>query len=393
MRIYSPLTSKWFFIAFLAVVLVPWSGLPTLASPAKATEKPHSLEQGRNALKQVVGTLQKEKQALRRTKGEEKSLLAELESLDRKLSSGKERLDTLTQKLKDAEDRLPLLEDRVGENLGRLSQSQEELAAHLRLLYGLGDQGLLKVALSGEKSARIQQGVVYFGHLIRERNRRFQGLRLAQDELQKSIALHQETLSHLQQLTQDLKDEHDLWLSRREERIVLLKRVQKEGSLRQQKLAELKKAQEDLSGFVVELGEALNRAPVAKTQTFGRIQRKKGKLPRPVKGAWAAKSSGLFFKVREGSPVKAVFQGQVVYADWFRGYGLLLIVNHGNHIYSLYGHNRRLLVGQGDWIAANQKIAEVGDTGSMEGVAGLYFEIRRNGHSDKPGRWLASLKK
>ena len=117
-------------------------------------------------------------------------------------------------------------------------------------------------------------------------------------------------------------------------------------------------------------------------------ERRPGMFIKPVTVSGRSRSSGLFFRVAENANVKATARGQVVYAGWFRGYGLLTILNHGDRIYSLYGHNRVLLVAKGAFVKPGQIIAKSGKTGSVDGVPGLYFEIRKGNKPENPRRWL-----
>ena len=91
--------------------------------------------------------------------------------------------------------------------------------------------------------------------------------------------------------------------------------------------------------------------------------------------------------VREGSQVAAIHHGRVVFADWFRGSGLLLSVDHGDGFMSLYAHNEALLRDVGEWVSAGSAIATVGNSGGLDEPA-LYFEIRENGKPTNPSPWL-----
>ncbi|MBF0162080.1 MAG: peptidoglycan DD-metalloendopeptidase family protein [Magnetococcales bacterium] len=117
-------------------------------------------------------------------------------------------------------------------------------------------------------------------------------------------------------------------------------------------------------------------------------ERRMGTFTEPLPVPAVARSSGLFFRAAENGNVLASSRGQVVYAGWFRGYGLLAILNHGGRIYSLYGHNRDLLVTKGEFVEPGQVIAKSGKTGSVDGVPGLYFEIRKGNKPENPRRWL-----
>ncbi|MEO5354246.1 MAG: M23 family metallopeptidase [Magnetococcus sp. XQGC-1] len=133
-------------------------------------------------------------------------------------------------------------------------------------------------------------------------------------------------------------------------------------------------------------------AAAAGTIFAASVERRMGTFVEPVNGVSSARSSGLFFRVPENADVVAASRGQVVYAGWFRGYGLLTILNHGGRVYSLYGHNRDLLVNKGDFVEPGQVIAKSGKTGSVDGVPGLYFEVRKGNRPENPRRWLVKEK-
>ncbi|MDC3332982.1 peptidoglycan DD-metalloendopeptidase family protein, partial [bacterium] len=95
---------------------------------------------------------------------------------------------------------------------------------------------------------------------------------------------------------------------------------------------------------------------------------------------------GVNINARQGSDVKAIHYGRVVFADWFRGSGLLVIIDHGDGYMSLYGHNQSLLKSPGEWVIPGESIATVGNSGGQKS-AGLYFEIRKNGKPTDPKRW------
>ena len=98
---------------------------------------------------------------------------------------------------------------------------------------------------------------------------------------------------------------------------------------------------------------------------------------------------GLLIDARRGAPVHAVSHGRVAFADWLRGFGLMVIVDHGDGFMSLYGHNETLSRETGDWVNSGDVLGTVGDSGG-QGRTGLYFEIRHEGRPQDPGRWLAS---
>jgi len=129
----------------------------------------------------------------------------------------------------------------------------------------------------------------------------------------------------------------------------------------------------------------------------GRFRKYKGKLPLPARGKIVARYGapknigdlrwrGLFLAGREGQDVRSIFRGRVAFADWLRGFGLLLILDHGDGYMTLYGHNQSLYKEVGDWVEAGQVIAGMGNTGDIT-QPGLYFEVRHNGKPRDPLLW------
>ncbi len=158
----------------------------------------------------------------------------------------------------------------------------------------------------------------------------------------------------------------------------------------------MKADQERLQGIIEQLQQSLEKADLDWQNTAFRSL--KGKLQWPVSGRLAAgygsrnaqgmKSEGIVISAPAGRPVAAVHHGRVVFSDWLRGFGLLIIIDHGSGYMSLYGHNQTLLKEVGDWVAAQEPIATVGDSGGLSD-AGLYFAIRYKGRPYNPQPWLS----
>jgi septal ring factor EnvC (AmiA/AmiB activator) len=117
----------------------------------------------------------------------------------------------------------------------------------------------------------------------------------------------------------------------------------------------------------------------------GRISHRFGNQRNQGKLRW----HGIFIDAAEGESVYAVHYGRVVFSDWLRGFGLLMIVSHGEGYMSLYGHNQALFRETGDWVSAGEVIAAVGDSGGQD-KTGLYFEIRIDGKPNNPQNWCVT---
>ena len=97
--------------------------------------------------------------------------------------------------------------------------------------------------------------------------------------------------------------------------------------------------------------------------------------------------SGIEIKADRGTPVRSIFGGRVIYAGWFKGYGNMIIIDHGANFYSVYAHLEELFASKGDMVNSGQVIATVGDSGSLTGPR-LYFEIRHHGKPENPLQWI-----
>lgn len=390
-------TLTWVVLCFgFSVVAAGWSW----AAPGKQVQK------NRAKLNQTLKSLESETKKLQTQEGLEQGLLAELERLDQQVSTLLQRRDGFTSQLQKAKEELPELAKQIEEHQKQLAKTRISLANHVRLLYGLGGQGVLKIIFSQESTASIRQGILYYGRLIQARNEQRRHYSDLITQLKQTTEDHQTVLDKAQGLSETLATEWTQLEQKRGERTKLLASVRDKKNLLQKRVDELNRAREVLTGFVDKLHHALVQLPANEDETTAssaannqttntsdaeHIAQKKGHLNPPVKGRPGHNHPpGLFYPADNETSVKAIYRGQVVYADWFRGYGLLVILNHGDHIYSLYGYNQKLLVAPGDWVENQETIAVSGSTGSLEGVSGVYFEIRDKGQAVNPHHWLGS---
>ncbi|ABK45995.1 peptidase M23B [Magnetococcus marinus MC-1] len=381
-------------VGWVLLGVVLWSGA-VWAQDASA-----GLSAKQAKLDGIIQQLKQEQLALDKAKGQERSLLSELESMERRLTDGEQRLAEIQQEVQRIRLTLPALAARIDSRTMAMARQQQLLAGHLRLFYGMEGKEALRILSPQRHAKATMQNMVYFRYLIEARNARFMQYKKSVEALQEASAAQQTALASLHQLAnKELALRGDLQ-QHRTQRSELLDQVRQERNLHARKVVELKEAHERLSQFMGKLSRAIDSAPPeqpprsrrveSRTPTFKKIVQVKGRLPDPVAGSAEEFEPGLFYDVPKGSMVRAIHRAQVVYADWFRGYGQLLILNHGENVYSLYGHNDRLLVAQGDWVEAGDAMAEVGNSGALDGRVGLYFEIRQNGRTENAHRWLAA---
>lgn len=201
-------------------------------------------------------------------------------------------------------------------------------------------------------------------------------------------------------LKNDYRSQIDLIEQKKSRKKSLLSEIRSKKSLKQAAIESLKRAAEELTQTITALDQGFGSFSTAGGAT-GSFVAKKGEMRVPVKGQvinhfGKAKDekffietfhSGIKIKADRGEPIQAVSNGKVIFADWLKGYGNLIIIDHGEHYYSLYGHTEELFKSKGDAVEDREVIATVGDTGALDG-AGLHFEIRHKGEPVAPLTWL-----
>ncbi|MEO5346376.1 MAG: peptidoglycan DD-metalloendopeptidase family protein [Magnetococcus sp. YQC-9] len=384
--------------SMLLLALLLLAATQTYAVSEIDNQEHATLERGRLQLNRTVRELVREQQALEQARGESLTLLNELERIDRSLSESERRLVELSEEQSEALRLQPELEARIRIHREQVARQRQRLAAHLRLMYQMGVKGgLARTILKQNDAVSRRRGMLYYSRLVKARNEEFINFRIAAARLRADVAKGKELAVTLDRLTASLTGEQKSRQLERVKRIDLLRRAREEETLRQRKVEELSQAKghlsaflETLSGFAEVEVAAGGSSPEEGAQAPARIQERRGHLPNPVPGRWEKRPPGLFYRVAAKTPVTAIHAGEVVYADWFKGFGLLLILKHGEHVYTLYGHNQRILVNQGDRVRAGATIAESGDTGALDGVPGLYFELRVGGKTINPTGWLVN---
>lgn len=202
-------------------------------------------------------------------------------------------------------------------------------------------------------------------------------------------------------LKNDYKTQIKITEQNRLKRQALLSDIRAQKSLRLAAIESLEDAARELNQTVEALDQGFGRDGLEPSQYSVAFISRKGRLKMPVKGEIISMfgkamdrqfhvetfHSGIKVKADRGEPVQAVSAGEVLFADWLKGYGNLIIINHGNHYYSLYGHTEELFKQKGDVVDDREVIATVGDTGSFVG-SGLHFEIRHKGQPVDPLVWL-----
>jgi len=385
--------------------------------PAAGQQKKDSVELGdkEHALQQTQKRLKEERVKAAEARKREAGLLAELEAIDRRLGEKRKQVALLDGRIQRAQAEMGDLQRDIARLESQRANQEDVMAQRLRAMYRLQAQGgALPILLSGDdpvaQAVRLRHLATLAtvdARMIREYRVTSEGLADQKDKLE----VRRKEFSALRGEAEGERAEADREAGKRR---VILARVKDERAYHDRMVGELSEATRRLEAFVRDLQERRrvakvpppsskppkSAAPGESTPGVG-LGAMRGRLVWPADGRvveeygtrvnprFGTKTfrNGIDIDATEGSNVHAVYPGHVLYTGWFRGYGNLIIVDHGSEYYTLYAHVADMKVAEGDDVKQGQIIATVGDTGSLQGPR-LYFEVRYQGKPQDPAQWL-----
>jgi murein hydrolase activator len=358
-----------------------------------AADTPEEIEARLEQLKAEIGIIQ---QRLDRDLGERDRRLEELADAERRVSAARRAVSETAASLESTRIEIDRLQTRRRELETRVTEHAHSLAAQLAVAYRHGTGSRLKMLLNQDDPRRLSRQLAYHGYLTRARLDAMDRLNQSLGELARTgEELDQQQLAQEQLLRREQEELEGLEVARadRERALATLEeRIQDD----RERISELEEDAAELTRLLEELAVALADVPPDfEVASFAELR---GELPIPVNGRVARSFgeqrggdlqwSGWLIRAEAGESVRAVAHGRVAYADWLRGYGLLMIIDHGDGFMSLYAHNEALLRDVGDWVSPGEAISTVGNTGGVD-ETGVYFELRREGRPMDPVGWVA----
>ncbi len=346
------------------------------------------------ALQENIQQLQKE---LKSIQGERSDLQKNLQKSETEVGELLKKIEQINRDLKDQNNQLKELQQERETLQGAKRSQQAEVATQVASAYQLGQQSQIKLLLNQESPERVSRMLKYHQYFLAARAEKLAAYMatLEQlDELEPRIAAKTVVLGNSQKA---LQARHAELKQRQKDRQQALTKINSTLKNKDQELRQLEEDRERLQALLQQVTHTVGSVPLPTGNE--KFSSRKGQLPWPTEGkvihrfgsprvSGQMQWSGLMIRAAEGKPVIAVHHGRVVFADYFRGHGLLLIVDHGEGYLSLYAHNQSLFKTTGDWVRAGDAIANVGNSGG-QAETGLYFEIRQNGKPTNPATWLA----
>ena len=396
--------------------------LPAVLAPASAqnaagTER--RLQQSREQLRQTT-------EQRRQAEAQAQAAARELRAVDQKVAAAGRALAEAEAALAAANDQLATTQAEASTLQQRVRGHREQLARLLRNSHAQGNHSALKLLLSQDHLSDTQRVLAYSRYLQRQQMTLLAGINA---DLERVQQLQAQANTQQAELVARRDEQHRLAAALASERRQQAAQVARITTSQQQLQGREQSLQRDvraLESVLANLRAQAQRAQAARAQAQRQTARREPVTPaRPgttrqgtataprapaastgpqvTAGAWplsgrvvrrygvplgdGRRSTGVLIEAAAGTPVTAVADGKVVYSDWMTGYGMILIVDHGNGYMSLYAHNESLLRDMGSRVRRGESVARVGNSGG-QGRNALYFEVRRNGQPVDPASWL-----
>ncbi|TWI75551.1 septal ring factor EnvC (AmiA/AmiB activator) [Desulfobotulus alkaliphilus] len=348
---------------------------------------------------EVLSRIQEQQSLLSRYRQRETNVIAGLNAIDKTLNEVGARLASIRREQDKLLEQRRQTREMIAELKKENTEKKEVVAKRLTALYKLEGTGRMALLTSTDSiyefsvhKKALEKVLQMDDRILMEQVQRIQEFNLLSERLNKEE-------ERIADAAQRAADQQRIQRAEKEKRKNLLNDIR---TKQQHGLAAVA-ALEEVKGKLDQTIERLSRRKATPSQPSGPFEKFKGLLDMPVNGTIISRfgyrrnpelnvqtfQSGIGIRADRGEPVRAFFSGTVIFADWFTGYGNMMILDHGDHYYSVYAHAEELFKKTGDSVNRNEVIATVGDAGSLSGSM-LHFEIRRQGKPIDPMLWVKS---
>jgi septal ring factor EnvC (AmiA/AmiB activator) len=377
------------------LVFIMFGGGIIATAPAEQNKSPSSaVEEKKHELKQLQQQLQKSQAQLQRHRRQEQSVVDRLDAISRRQATLAQEVHTTAQALQTAQEQADTLQTAHDRLSHQLDQQRQRLQQRVRRLYKLGQLPYMKLLLSAKDIAEFSRKVQYVQHLAAHDRQQLEVYHRHQGQLVKAQSDMAMAMQHIRDTHIKLRDKREALAHERQQQVALLRSVREEKKLAEGAVGEFAQAAKTLTQLVERLQEQKRRLPprqvVIQRQLSwpvdGPVLSSYGRVRHPTLDV-VTFQQGMYIGAPFGEEVRVAADGKVVYADWFKGLGRLLLVDHGNHIVTLYGHTSAILVRVGEMVRSQQVVAKVGDSSAL-GEPALYFAVRHKTAPQDPLQWL-----
>lgn len=355
--------------------------------PAYSANAPAKKKQIKN-LQSRISQLQ---QTLTQNQTRRRQATLRLAKTETSLGKLNQQLNHINTQLAQAKGNIRTLNAQLSKNQKKLQSQQDILTDQLKHLYALGRQPNLKLLLNPDNANTTSRLLTYYHYLQQALQSQLNALNTTRAQIHNNQSARQQQITRLMQLKQNLNRTHNKQVSMQKTRKKLINTLNANIHSNQSQINHLLQNKKNLEHTLKTL-----KPQTPNNQHFKQLR---GKLPWPIKGALQQRfnqvidnsqlrTTGIVIHAKLNQPVKSIADGQVIFARWLSGYGLLIIIDHGGGYLTLYGRNHSLLKQVGDHVKKGDTISLAGKSGGYT-KPGLYFALRHRKQALNPSKWCS----
>jgi septal ring factor EnvC (AmiA/AmiB activator) len=378
-----------FFRVFLSVYLL----VSIFCVKSLYARNPSESKVQEEQIKKLETDLTREKEQFLKFHAKEKTLLEQISDLEQEIVNKKQIIKELKGKIKPQKKELESREKHLQGLKQSLHEVEERLSLRLVAFYKYAKRGYMRLVATSEDFEHLRKGIYYLDIVMQEDKRLLQKLMDLKEEIAQEISGVKDKLAIIANLEKE--ESHQLVSVRGmlDKKVILLMKIHKEKEFYETAVKELQSAALDLKDTLVDLEQRDEQK-----RRLGGFQDYKGRLPLPFHGKIFRKHNllgekgpgthkGIFFEGPMDADVRAVFPGVVEFSGWLKGYGQIIIINHGARFFTISAHLSQRHTEKGASVAGGEVIGRLGQTGLIDRPL-LYFEMRRAGANLDPLVWL-----
>ena len=381
---------------FLIATLISYALFFSIPMAKANQTESMSQEQSEAKLDQLKSSIKKMTSWLFQANDKKTDLNKNLEQNGRKINQLSKKIRQAKQKIKDNKSELASLNKTLIRHRSELKTHQAFLQKQIQIAYFQEEHSDIKLLLNTDNPQDIARQMRYFDFIKVARKEKIERVSSLLKKIKNTEEVIKHTTERLERRTVELNSQQLKLSKTLKNKQTLLAKLKKSIQNNTQRLEKMRADQARLKALLEELENSLVNLPMPSDSAP--FSQQKSKLPWPSRGKVVAeygssvangklKLNGIRIITKENEDVLSIYSGRVIFSNWIRGFGLLIIIDHGNQFMSLYGNNKSLTKETGDWVRVGETIAISSEyTSSLE--TGLYFEIRKKGKPINPRKWL-----
>jgi septal ring factor EnvC (AmiA/AmiB activator) len=395
------LFSGMFLLAGAVTILPPLTAAASDTALKVQQDRQNQLDKYKKSQKNLQLEIKKGRQEVKTFNRKESAIIKRLNRVEQSLDKSRKRVAMLGKEIKSIDKKISVASKAVDRLKQRIQTNEKYAAQRLVAMYKMNWIGKFHLLASAGSMHEFIQRKAALEHILAHDEKIRRELVNDQTDLNEMLVNLKIHKSRKKTRAAEYDAQSKLMSRERSTRKRLLAEIRSQKALELAAIDALTQAATNLDGKVKTLNRDMEAVAAEKNNPQLSFSAHKGLLIIPVKGRITSLfgpyknrkynitnfRSGIDIKADKGEPIRSVFQGKVLYSSWFKGYGNMVIIDHGNNYYTIYAHLEEIFKSKGDAVDTREVIATVGDTGSMEG-AKLYFELRHHGKPENPLGWL-----